>query len=110
MAKAVPRAAAIARIRRAMTSPYLSAEQRQTPEPFPARCEHRVGDRWEGGRRSGLADAARLLITLYEVNFNRRRLVHAQHAIGIEIRLLHAALVESDLAVERRRHAENESP
>src|SRR5262245_3336991 len=99
----------IARTRRVMTSPYLSAEKRQTPEPYSACCEHRIGDRREGGRRSGLAESARLLTALHEMNLDRRRLVHAQHAIGIEIRLLHSPLVECDLAVEGRRHAENES-
>ncbi len=43
------------------------------------------------------------------MNLDLRRLVDAQHAVVVEIGLLHAALVDGDLAIERRRQAENQS-
>src|SRR4029077_21273965 len=70
--------------------------------------EDRVGDGRNDGGGPGLAHAAGLLGAADDVDIDRRRLVHAQDLVGIEIALLDAAVLERDLAVERRRDAEDD--
>jgi len=40
------------------------------------------------------------------VNFDGGRLIHAQHLVAVEVCLLDAAILQCDLAVQRRRDAE----
>jgi hypothetical protein len=42
------------------------------------------------------------------VDLDHRRLIHAQHLIGIEIGLLHTTVSEGDFAIERRGNAEDD--
>src|SRR5580658_260977 len=71
------RQAAIFARRRTTSGPRDQvAGQRQTPHPLARRGEHGVGERREGRRSAGLAEPARLLRTVDDVNLYRRRLVH----------------------------------
>ena len=61
-----------------------------------------VGHSGDDGRGPGLAHSARRLGTLDNVDLDGRRLVYAQHLVGIEIGLFDTAVFERDLAIERR--------
>ena len=72
------------------------------------RGKDRIAQGRRCGRRAGFADAARRLAALDQMDVDRRRLVDPQHAVIVEIALLHAALVNGDLAIERGRRAEDQ--
>ena len=74
----------------------------------PVAAINRVAQRRRPRRRAGLADAAGRLTALDDVNLDLRRLVDAQHAIVVEIGLLHPSLVDGDLAVECGGQAEDQ--
>src|SRR6202035_3382366 len=57
-------------------------------------------------RGAGFAHAARRLATLNYVDLDGRRLVDAKHLVGVEVSLLDPAVLQRDLAMERRRDAE----
>src|SRR5579883_1977384 len=61
----------------------------------------RVGDGGHDAGGPGLAHAAGRLGALDDVNLDRRRLVHADHLVGVEIGLLDTAVLQRDLAIER---------
>jgi hypothetical protein len=61
--------------------------------------EDRVDDRGHNGRGAGFAHPARRCRTRDDVDLNGRRLVDAQHWVGIEIGLLDATVLQGDLAV-----------
>jgi hypothetical protein len=44
------------------------------------------------------------------VDLDRRRLIDAQDLVGVEVGLLDTAVLERDLAMERRRDAEDDRP
>jgi hypothetical protein len=88
----------------------LSGEiERQAPQSLAGRRIDCIRQRRECRGAASLAQSARLLGTIDEVDLYRRRLVHAKHPIGVEVGLLHPASIECDLPVKRRRHAEDEA-
>src|SRR5690349_13086771 len=68
-----------------------------------------VGHCRDDSRSSRLADSARWILTLNDVNFDSRRLIDTQHFVSVEIGLLHTSIFEGDLAIERCRKAEHNS-
>src|SRR2546430_420304 len=82
-----------------------STQQRQLADALARRREHRV--RHSGGdrRRARLADSARGLRARHDMHLDLRHFAHAQHPVVVEVRLLHAAVLERDLAVQRRGEA-----
>src|SRR5262249_56332733 len=68
----------------------------------------RVGDGGHDRRGPGFAHAARRLDVLNDVDVDRRGLVHAQHLVGVEIGLLDPAVLQRDIAMQRRRDAEDD--
>ena len=68
----------------------------------------RIAQRRRASGPAGLADAAGLLAALDDVHVDRRHLVDAQHAVVVEIGLLHAAVFDGDLAVQRRSEPEDQ--
>src|SRR5262245_43534243 len=82
--------------------------ERQLAQALAGCREDRVGNRGNDSRGSGFAHPARRLGALEDVNLDGGRLVHAQHLVGIEVGLLDTAVFQRDLAVERRRDAEDD--
>src|SRR6266699_6392220 len=78
---------------------------RQLPDPLPGQHEQRVAhggrDRW----RARLTDAALRVATRHDVDLHHGHLGQAEHAVVMEVALLHAALVDRDLAPQRGRQA-----
>src|SRR5690606_7701087 len=68
-----------------------------------------VADRCGDGRETWLADASGCGITVDDRDFNLRRLVHTQQLVIVKVRLLHATLVEFDIAVLGRRYSEDDT-
>src|SRR5258705_12358106 len=60
---------------------------RQLSQALASCGKDRVCDCGNDGRRPSLAHSARRLRTLDDVNLDGRRLVHAQHLVGVEIGL-----------------------
>src|SRR5439155_293981 len=56
-----------------------------------------------------LADAAVLFIVFHDVHFNLRCFIDSKHRVIVEITLLNAALLESELVIESRRQPEDHS-
>src|SRR5262245_30265531 len=79
----------------------LEAGATRRPSPHKWRYAGRSSD------HTGLADPARRLPAFHEVDIDLRHLVDAQHAIVVEIRLLNAALVQRDFAIQCGRQTEN---
>jgi hypothetical protein len=69
--------------------------------------QYRVDDRGNDRGGSGPTQAARRLEVLNDVDLDGWRLVDAQHLVRIEIGLFDMAAFECDLAMERRRDAED---
>ena len=67
---------------------------RQLSQALAGRRKDRVGDCGNDGRSPGLAHSARRLETLDDVDLDGRRLVHAQHLVGVEVGLLDTAVLE----------------
>src|SRR5712691_6248613 len=86
----------------------LSSIDRQLSQTLAGCRKDRVGHCGNDGRGPGLSHPARWLETLDDVDLDRRRLIHAQDLVGIEVGLLDTAVFESDLAIERRRDAEHD--
>ncbi len=92
-----------------LSSPrYQGAIDRQPAQRDAGRGIDRVAQRRRPRRRAGLADAAGRLAALDDMNLDLRRLVDAQHAVVVEVGLLHAPLVDGDLAIERGGQAEDQ--
>ena len=85
------------------------AVDRQPAQRHAGRGVDRVAQSRRPRRDAGLADAAGRLAALDDMDFDLRRLVDAQHPVVVEVRLLHPALLDGDLAVERGGEAEDEA-
>src|SRR5207245_3292243 len=77
--------------------------QRQPAQALARGGEDGVGHRGRYGRHAGLADSAGPLRARDDVHLDRRRLVHPQRRVIVEVRLLHLALAQRDRVVQRRR-------
>ena len=84
------------------------AVDRQPAQRDAGRRIDRVAQRRRTGRAAGFADAARVLAALDDMHVDVRHLVDAQHAVIVEVGLLHAALLDRDLAVQRGGQAEDQ--
>ena len=51
----------------------------------------------------------RRLRALDDVNLDRRRFIHAQHLIRVEISLFDTTVLQRDLTVDRRGHTKNDA-
>src|SRR5262245_35149484 len=75
---------------------------RQLVDALSGRRGNRVDERSGRERRAGLADAARLRRARDDEDLDLGHLVVTQHLIVVEVTLHHTALVDRDLALERR--------
>src|SRR5438128_11133505 len=80
---------------------------RQLANAFSSRSEDRIGDRRRSAWHARLADAAGFFIILHDVYFNLRCFVDSQHRIIVEVTLLNAALLKSELVIESRSQPED---
>src|SRR5258708_30446233 len=71
----------------------------QPSHRLPRRGENRIAHRRRNRRRPRLSDPARPVVALRDVHFHLRRLVHPHHVVIIEVRLLHAAVGDRNLAL-----------
>src|SRR5690349_19158815 len=78
---------------------------RQLPDPFSVQGKDRVAHRRPDRRRAGLAGAALRLARRHDVHLDPWHVGLPEHQVVIEVALLHPALVEGDLAPQRRREA-----
>src|SRR5690242_3609993 len=69
----------------------------------------RIGQSGHDTRRARLAYPAGRFRALYDTDVNLRRLVHAEHAVIAEVRLLNATLLDRDFPVQRSGQAENDA-
>src|SRR5664279_5178221 len=86
----------------------LSGKDWQLADALLGRSVESVAQRGCERRHGRLTDAGGSLVTLDEVGFNRRDLVHAQDRVGIEVRLLNLAVFDCDLAAQCRRQSEDD--
>src|SRR5258706_4281039 len=78
-------------------------------QPYSGGRGDRVANsRWPGSG-AGFADSAGRLLVPDQMNLDSRNLVDPQHAVIVEIALPHAALIDGDLAIERRRQPEDQA-
>src|SRR4029434_3157064 len=61
-------------------------------------------------RHARFADAAGRRVAGHDVNLYRWHLIHSQHRIIVEVALLHSALVNRALSVQRRSKTPNDAP
>src|SRR2546430_17185904 len=81
------------------------ARERQRANRLPIKGKERVGERGRDHGGAGLAYAGRLGVGGHDVHLDARRLVHAQHRVVVEVRLLDHAVLQRDRTGERRRKA-----
>src|SRR5208337_603063 len=81
---------------------------RQFAEAFTRRSKNRVDDGRCNSRGSWLSDPARFCVALNQEHLDCRRLVDAQHLVGVEIALHDATLLESNFAIEGRSGPEHD--
>src|SRR5881409_2058436 len=72
---------------------------RQLPDPLAREREDRVAHGRRDRRRPGLAHAALRIAARHDVHLDVRHLGQPQHAIVVEVALLHPALVEDRKSV-----------
>src|SRR5580704_19300935 len=77
-------------------------------QPLSGCREDRVGDSGDDRRGPWFAHPTWRLRILDDVNLDGRRLVHAENLVSIEVGLLHTAVLERDLTIERRSDAEDD--
>src|SRR5262245_9002311 len=82
---------------------------RHLAQSLPRCRKYRVGDRRHDRRRSGFTNSARRLLAAYNVDFDCRRLIDAQHLVRIEIALFDTPVFQRDFAIERGSGAEDDS-
>ncbi len=86
--------------------PERGVLQRQRADAFSRHGEDGVGDGGRDRRRAGLAEAAPFVAARQdEMGLDHRRVGHAGDRVGVEIALLDPALLDRDLAEQRRRQA-----
>src|SRR3989442_45550 len=74
---------------------------RQLAEALPRGREDRVADGRRDRWRARLADAALGIARRHDVHLDLGHLGHPEHPVVVEVALLHAALVDRDLAPQR---------
>src|SRR5262245_4561441 len=70
------------------------ADERKRVHPLARELRPGVGDGRRDRRHARLADAGGAFLAGDDVHLDRRHLVDAQHAVIVEVRLHHAAVVE----------------
>src|SRR5690348_387154 len=82
---------------------------RHAPQRYTGRGVNCISERRNRGGRARLADAAGRFAALDEMHVDGRYLVDAQNPVVVEVGLLHAPVLQCDLAVERGSEAEDEA-
>src|SRR5438128_11149059 len=80
---------------------------RQLANAFSCSSENRICDSRRCAWYARLADAAGFFIILHDVYFNFRCFIDSQHRVIVEITLLNAALLKSELVIESRSKPED---
>src|SRR5438876_10637364 len=75
---------------------------RKLANAFSCGGKDRIGNRRRSAWHTRLADAAGFFIILHDVYFNFRCFIDSQHRVIVEITLLNAALLKSELVIESR--------
>src|SRR6266700_704005 len=78
---------------------------RQLSDPLSGQHEQRVAHRRRDRGCARFTDAALRVAARHDVDLHHRHLGQPEHAVVVEVALLHAALVDRDLAPQRRRQA-----
>src|SRR6185503_4389609 len=86
----------------------LRKPERHLAQALAVEREHRVRNRRREQRHARLADSARLLGALYDMHLDLRRLGHPQQLVLVEVRFLHAPVLQRDVAVQKRGQAEHD--
>src|SRR5207244_2925829 len=81
----------------------------ELPDPPARRRKDGVRHRGHDRRRAGLADAARRLGALDQMNLDCGRIAHAQHPVVGEVVLLDPAVLDRDLAPQGARDPEDDA-
>src|SRR5437867_11486105 len=71
---------------------------RQLSQPFPCGRVDCIGERGRGHCRTRLADSTGRLAVPYQTYVDRRRLIHSQDAVVVEVGLLDPTIVQRDFA------------
>src|SRR6266849_1554550 len=79
--------------------------QRQPPQALSRGGEDGVCNRWSHRRHAWFTNAARLLAAAHDVRLYPRHLLQPQERIVVEVGLLNASLLETQLAVQSRGEA-----
>ena len=74
---------------------------RQLADALARRGKYGVGHRRRYRRNAGFARAAGTFRARHDVRFHRGHFVDAQHVVGVEVCLLHAAAIDGDFAFQR---------
>src|SRR5438445_1331040 len=77
-----------------------AAEDRRLADALAGGREDRVRHRGRDRRRARLADSAGGFRARHDVHLDLGHFAHAQHAVVVEVRLLDAAVLERDLAIQ----------
>src|SRR2546427_10677973 len=85
------------------------ALERQLAYPLARRREDRVRQCWCRDCGARLADPAGCLTVPHQMHFDRRALIHSQHANVVEVGLLHPAVLEGHLAPQRAADSEDDT-
>src|SRR5438132_1029439 len=80
---------------------------RQLANAVSCSSENRICESRRCAWYARLADAAGFFIILHDVYFNFRCFIDSQHRVIVEITLLNAALLESELVIESRSKSKN---
>src|ERR1700735_3986152 len=78
----------------------------QAAQPYSRLSKQCIAERGGRGRGSGFANAARGFSALDDMHFDLRHFIDSQHAVIVKITLLHAALLDADVAVQSRGQSE----
>src|SRR6267143_880792 len=101
LARSAPVLASFAR----RTGEAASAEDRQLADALAGGREDRVRHGGRDRRRARFADSTGGFLARHDVHLDLRHFAHSQHPVVVEVRLLDAAVLERDLAVEGRGEA-----
>src|SRR6266700_2435502 len=82
--------------------------ERQLAYPLARRRENRVRQCWCRDRGAWLADPAGCLNVPHQMHFDRRALIHPQHANVVEVGLLHPAVLQGHPAPQRAADADDD--
>src|SRR6476660_472782 len=92
-----------------LCAPQIVVFERQGADALAGRRENRVAESRSERRNGGFASPAPGTLAGHDHRLHARHVGQTEHRLIMEIRLLDLPVLERDLAVERRRGAENDA-